>query len=90
MGYKRINEYQPDYVVAPGEILREHMEAFGWTVADVCAVIGLCRDDIEGVLSVEKQIDEGIADRLAMLVTYPGRMWLSLEELYQEDKTRLA
>ena len=54
MADKTSTRYDPDYLVLPGEVLEEYLEAFSMTQAELAARTGLAK----------KTINEGLALRL--------------------------
>jgi len=82
------NEYRPDYLVPPGEVLKEHLEHAGLTQAELAERASLPTRTIDGIIDSELSITTDIANRFERVLNRPGHFWLNLEEQYQADKKR--
>ena len=72
---------QPFRPVSPGEILKEELQARGWTPAD----LGFPIQVINKILSGEKIIDAAIAVKLSRELGNSSQFWLNLESSYRRD-----
>jgi len=84
-----INEYIPDYLVPPGEVLADYLESAGLTQALFAERTGLPIKTINGIIEAKSAITSETALKLECL-GHPARFWDNLERQYQEDKERLA
>jgi HTH-type transcriptional regulator/antitoxin HigA len=75
-------------VFPPGELLREELEARGWTQADLAEILGrpprLVSEIIRGKRSITPETAKGLAEALG---TSP-QLWMNLESAYQLSKVR--
>jgi len=83
------NEYCPDYLVLPGEVLKEHLEHAGLTQAELAERASLPARTIDGIIDGELSITTDIAKRLENVLNRLAYFWLNLEEQCQADKKRL-
>ena len=83
------NEYFPDYLVPPGEVLKEHLEHAGLTQAELAERVCLPAKTINGIIDGESPITTDIARRFERVLNRPAHSWPNLEEQYQADKKRL-
>jgi addiction module HigA family antidote len=84
------NKYIPDYLVAPGEVLEDHLEYAGLTQASLAERTGLSKKTINEIVKAKSAITAETALRLERTLNRPAHFWSNLERQYQEDKTRLA
>jgi len=91
MATKKKLAFDPDWVVAPGETLREWMDDNGLFhlgrdhgAGPMAVMCGLTPEVIEGVLAGTTEITEGIALGLQRGTQIPRYMWLNLERFYRE------
>jgi len=82
------NEYCPDYLVIPGEILKEHLEHAGLTQTELAERASLPAGAIGGIIDGELSVTTDIAKRFETVLNRPSHFWLNLEEQYQADKKR--
>jgi len=75
-------------VFSPGEILKEELEARGWTQSDLAEILGrpvnLVNDIISGKRGVTPETARGLGD------AFPGtsaQFWLNLESTYRLSRT---
>jgi len=83
------NEYCPDYLAPPGEVLKEHLEHAGIAQAELAERACLPAGTIGGIIDGELSITPDIAKRLEHVLSRPAYFWLNLEEQCQADKKRL-
>lgn len=78
------DELQPARVFPPGEILRDELEARGWTQRDLARVLGRPAQVVSEIISGRKQITPQTSRELGeALGTSPG-FWHRLESDYQQ------
>ena len=85
-----VNEYVPDYVVTPGEVLEEYLNHAGITQASLAERTGLSKKTINEIVKAKSAITAETALRFERTLGRPAHFWSNLERQYQEDKTRLA
>lgn len=78
-------EYNPDYLVPPGEILKDCLETYKLSVSELSIRSGLSVEIINKIINNSTSITPEIATRLESVFLYPKELWLNLEILYQED-----
>ena len=84
---KETNKYtfEPDYAVAPGETLRETMEALDMRQKELAISTGLTVQSLIRIFKGEQPISYETAIRLELAVGIPASMWNNLEALYREQ-----
>jgi addiction module HigA family antidote len=82
--------YQPDYAVAPGEVLADELEARGMTQKDLAERSGLSPDQLDSLAQANAAITPDTAVRLESALGMPVEYWLNLEARYQEALARIA
>ena len=85
-----VNEYVPDYLVTPGEVLEEYLDHIGITQASLAERTGLSKKTINEIVKAKSAITAETALRFERTLGRPAHFWSNLERQYQEDKTRLA
>lgn len=81
------NEYNPDFVSSPGEILREMMDESGMKPPSLAYWTGLPLIMILEILRGVQPINEDIATRLQMTFGSPSaKFWLNREKRYRENE----
>ena len=88
--FQKINEYVPDYLVAPGEVLEEYLEYAGISQSLFAKQIGLSEKIIDGIIKAKTAIKVETALRFECSLGRPAHFWLNLEQQYQEEKVRLG
>lgn len=73
-----------DWVVSPGEILREWMQENGFSERRTAISSGLDLRDIQGLLSGRVAITKAVAGHLEQGTQIPAKLWLNLERAYRE------
>ncbi len=74
------NQYLPDYLVTPGEVIEDYLEAFGNIEAD---------ETIKKIVNGMSPITPEIALKLENMFGRPAHFWNNLESQFQEDRLRL-
>jgi len=85
-----VNEYIPDYLVTPGEVLEDHLEYAGLSQASLAERTGLSKKTINEIVKAKVAITAETALKFERTLGRPAHFWSNLERQYQEDKTRLA
>lgn len=79
-----MNEYQPDMVIPPGEILEELLEERGIALDSFADHLYISLDTLRGILKGEVVIEMVLAEQLATLLGTPAYIWLEGEKRYRE------
>lgn len=82
---KKRYPFEPDYAVAPGETLREMLEALGMTQVELAVAIDVVPGKIDDIINGAEPITPKLADGLARMTQIPARMWLKMEANYRRD-----
>ena len=80
---------QPNYVIAPGETLRETLETIGMTQAELAERTGRPKKTINEIITGKAAIRAETALQLERVLGVPASFWNNLEKNYQETKARL-
>ncbi|MBF0552167.1 MAG: HigA family addiction module antidote protein [Deltaproteobacteria bacterium] len=86
----RLNQYIPDDLVTPGEVLEDYLEAYSMTQAELATRTGLTKKTINEIIRGKSPITPETALKLERTLGRPAHFWNNLERQYQEDKIRLA
>lgn len=90
MTLKKRFAHEPDYIVAPGEVLQETIDALGMTQADLATRTGLSRKTINQIIQGQEPISVETALRLEKVTGTAASFWNNLEALYRERLAREA
>lgn len=90
MVHNRGNDYLPDYIVAPGEVLAEHLETIGMTQSDLSARTGMAAKTINEIIKGKAPITAETALKFERTLGRPAQFWSNMEQRYREDILRLA
>lgn len=85
-----LNQYIPDYLVPPGEVLEEYLEAYSMTQTELAARTGLTKKTINEIIKGKSPITSETALRLERSLGRPAHFWNNLEGQFQEDRSRFA
>lgn len=90
MGRDTINlpRLQTAPAAAPGELIREELEARGWTQADLARVLGRPLQTVNQIINGRKRITAQTAVELAAAFNTSPSLWLNLETAWQLHQTR--
>lgn len=80
---------QPNYTIAPGETLRETLEAIGMSQAELAKRSGHPKKRINEIIAGKTAITADIAEQLERVLRIPASFWNNLEKNYQEIMARL-
>lgn len=78
-----LNRYKPDYVVPPGWILEEYLEARDLSPTDFARQCGCPLDLIVGILSGKARLDSEMALRFEKVLGLDVHIWLGIESNYR-------
>lgn len=84
-----VNEYLPDYAVAPGEVLSYELELRGMSQQELAKRTGITPKHIISLVKAKSAITPETAIKLERALGMPADYWLNLESLYQEATARL-
>jgi addiction module HigA family antidote len=84
------NQYIPDYLVTPGEVLDEYLDARGMSQAEFATRTGMAKKTINEIIRGKASITPDTALKLERALGRPAHFWSNLERQFQEDRTRLA
>ncbi|MBF0381007.1 MAG: HigA family addiction module antidote protein [Magnetococcales bacterium] len=90
MSDRHKNQYLPDYLVTPGEVLDEYLEAYPMTQAQLAMRAGLAKKTINEIIKGKSPITTDSAQKLERVLGRPAHFWNNLERQFQEDRSRLA
>lgn len=82
--------FQPDYGIAPGEILAEYLDIVGMSQRDLALRTGLTPKTINEIVNAKAPITAATAIKLERVFGRPAHFWQNLESLYQEGRARAA
>src|SRR5450756_1248502 len=82
-------QFSPDYVVPPGETLRETIEALAMTQAELAERTSRPKKTINEIVKGKAAITTETAIQFERVLGVPARIWNSLEMNYQERLARL-
>ncbi|MBW2300011.1 MAG: HigA family addiction module antidote protein [Deltaproteobacteria bacterium] len=90
MSNKHTNQYVPDYIVTPGEVLADYLASLGMTQAELAARTGLAKKTINEIIKGKSPITHETALKFERALGRPAHFWNNLERQFQEDRIRLA
>lgn len=79
----KIYRFNPDWVISPGETLKEVMANNGLTVRAVARMTTIPSADVQAILDGELHITEKVANCLAK-TQVPAHLWRNLERAYRQ------
>jgi addiction module HigA family antidote len=82
------NQYEPDLVTPPGEILLEKLEEIGMTQADLAERIGRTKKTVNEIIKGKAPILSETALQLERVLAIPARFWTNAEGQYREFLAR--
>ena len=80
-------DYQPDYAVAPGVVLQEHLTVHGLSNAEFAHRCGRSAKLISQIVAGKAPVEPATARRFEKVLGVSARIWLGMEaeyRLYQE------
>lgn len=75
-------KFNPDYAIAPGQVLKERLEVYGMSSYDLAQRLDCPWHVIIGILN-GGPVDEDIAEKLEIL-GLSAHIWLGIEKDYRE------
>ncbi|MCK4340252.1 MAG: HigA family addiction module antidote protein [Phycisphaerae bacterium] len=83
-----MTERVPAEVFAPGEFLREELDARGWTQGDLAEILGRHPRDISEIITGKRAITPETARGLEQALGTSAMFWLNLDSAYQLSRTK--
>jgi addiction module HigA family antidote len=83
-----INRYVPDYLVTPGEVLKDYLEFMGFTPVSLAKKAGLSEETINEIIETKSAITAEIALKFEHALDRPAHFWIGLEQQYYEDRVQ--
>src|SRR5262245_21864125 len=74
--------------VPPGDILKEELEARGWSQVEFAEILGMSPRLVSEIISAKRAITPATARAIGGAFGTTAQVWLNLEAAYQLDKTR--
>lgn len=84
------NRFVPNYTLAPGAVLLEHLEHASMSQAELAERIGLSRKHINKIVAGDASIEPATAINLESVFGLPAHIWMGLEARFQESKARAS
>jgi HTH-type transcriptional regulator / antitoxin HigA len=81
--------FEPDYAVAPGDTLRETMDALDMNQKELAIRAGITQQTLIRIFKGEQPISYETANRLELAVGVPASMWNNLEAQYREQLAKV-
>jgi addiction module HigA family antidote len=85
---RRLYEYKGETASAPGDTLRETLDALGMTQTDLSRRTGLTPKTISGIINGKEPLSQQTALQLETVLGVPASLWNNLERQYQEYRAR--
>lgn len=82
------NQYQPDWVTSPGEILQELLVEREMTVVDLSERMGRSLECVRGILTGRLPVSDEVAVCLENALGAPAAFWSKLERQYRRAENR--
>jgi len=89
MSKKMQSAYRPNYAVLPGETLRETIEAYGMSQAELAERTGRPNKTINEIITGKASITAETALQFERVLSVPASFWNNLERNYQEARARM-
>ena len=83
------NAYRPNYAVFSGDTLRETIEAYGMSQAELAERTGRPQKTINEIIMGKASITADTAMQLERVLGVPASFWSNLERNYQEVCARM-
>lgn len=84
------NQFVPDYVVPPGEILEDYLESYGMSQVELADRLGFTTKTVNEIVKGKAPITAETSIKLERVFSRPAHFWNNLERQYQEDLARIA
>jgi len=73
--------------VTPGEVLKDELEARGWSQVEFAEILGVSPRLVSEILSAKRAITPATAKAIGAAFGTSAQIWLNLESAYQLEKT---
>lgn len=73
-------------VFPPGELLKDEIEARGWTQAGLAELMGEPAKYVRDIVSGRKRVTPAVADQLAEALDTSPELWLNLERTWRQAR----
>lgn len=84
-------QFQPDWVSAPGETIKDVLNQHGWTIKELAFWLECTLEQAGGLMRGSVRIDGQLAERLTKVLGAGSRQfWLNRDRQYVEDCERLG
>ncbi len=77
---------RPYHPIQPGEILKEELDARGWTLGDFAEITGKPLQAINAIIAGMKAITPETAILFSEAFETSPEFWLNLEDSYRKDR----
>ena len=77
---KHIHKSGPDYIVSPGDIIKDYLDNLKITPVDLSNRCGLSKKTIDDIISGKAPITPEIALNLEKALGRPAHFWCNLED----------
>lgn len=84
-----MSDRMPAEVFPPGELLRDELQARGWTQEDFAAILGRNPRDVSDIVNAKRSITPRTAKELAEALGTSAKLWLNLQAAYDLYTTEL-
>ena len=84
------NQFQPDYAVPPGWVLKEHLEAYGISQAELARRCGRSPKLISEIIDGKAPVEAKTALQFEKVLGVDASIWLGIERDYRLHQTREA
>jgi HTH-type transcriptional regulator/antitoxin HigA len=82
------SQFQPNYHVAPGDILQEWLDEQGHSKADLALRLGWDVRHLTAILNGVEQLSAECSGQLEGVTAIPALFWSNMEARYQENRSR--
>lgn len=84
------NQYNPDYAVPPGWVLKERLDIWGLSSAEFASRCGYAPDVISEIIECRGRIDQNLASVLGRETGLDESIWLGMENAYRNKLNELG
>lgn len=82
--------FVPAEFFPPGEIIREELEARGWTQGDLAEIMGRPVQTVNEIISAKKRVTAETARELEQALAIDAEIWVRTEAMYRLQLTKAA
>lgn len=84
-----LTQYNPDYIVSPGEVLEDYLEAHGMSQSELADRLGVHKKTVNEIVKAKAPITTDMALKLEKVFQRPAHFWGNLEGQYRQSLARL-